>query len=115
LGQNPSLTPKRYGYAYDKLNRLTAGYYQNPLNPNNKENTETVDYDLNGNITHLYRTSVTEYGNTTATMIDKLEYIYGSAGSSNKLTNVTDYAYNSTGYEGGGQQIPWVGIIFGGF
>ncbi|BEV03441.1 hypothetical protein [Chryseobacterium gambrini] len=22
--------PKRYGYAYDKINRLTAGFYQNP-------------------------------------------------------------------------------------
>jgi len=24
IGYNPSLTPKRYSYAYDKLNRLTA-------------------------------------------------------------------------------------------
>jgi hypothetical protein len=50
LGANPSLTPKRYGYAYDNLNRLTAGYYQNPNNPYSKENTESLDYDLNGNI-----------------------------------------------------------------
>ncbi|WP_185116989.1 hypothetical protein, partial [Chryseobacterium carnipullorum] len=32
LGVNPSLTPKRYGYAYDSTNRLLAGYYQNPNN-----------------------------------------------------------------------------------
>ncbi|MDN4015363.1 hypothetical protein QX233_23210, partial [Chryseobacterium gambrini] len=70
--------PKRYGYAYDKINRLTAGFYQNPQNPNSKENTESLAYDLNGNITSLYRTSVLEYGNTTPTMIDNLQYIYAS-------------------------------------
>jgi hypothetical protein len=105
LGNNPSLTPKRYGYVYDGLNRLTAGYYQNPQNPNSKENTESLTYDLNGNITGLYRTSVTELGNTTPTLIDKLEYIYPAA--SNKLTNINDYANNATGYEGGGQEIKY--------
>ncbi|GAA4161054.1 DUF6443 domain-containing protein [Chryseobacterium ginsenosidimutans] len=107
IGNNPSLTPKRYGYAYDKLNRLTAGYYQNPQNPNSKENTELLDYDLNGNITNLYRTSVTEYGNTTPTLIDNLGYVYASGGNSNKLTNINDSAYNATGYEGGGQTIDY--------
>ncbi|GAA4152016.1 DUF6443 domain-containing protein [Chryseobacterium ginsenosidimutans] len=107
IGNNPSLTPKRYGYAYDKLNRLTAGYYQNPQNPNSKENTESLDYDLNGNITNLYRTSVTEYGNTTPTLIDNLGYVYASGGNSNKLTNINDSAYNATGYEGGGQTIDY--------
>ncbi|WP_449400989.1 DUF4329 domain-containing protein [Chryseobacterium wanjuense] len=102
-GVYPSLTPKRYGYSYDKLNRLTAGYYQNPNNPYSKENTESLGYDLNGNITNLYRTSVVEYGNTTATLIDNLQYIY--AGSDNKLTNINDNANNYTGYEGGGQEI----------
>jgi RHS repeat-associated protein len=105
LGVNPSSTPKRYGYVYDGLNRLTAGYYQNPLNPTSKENTESLSYDLNGNISSLYRTSVVEYGNTTATMIDNLEYIYETANKSNKLTNINDYAYNYTGYEGGGNTI----------
>ena len=46
IGANPSTTPKRYGYAYDKINRLTAGFYQNPQNPNSKENTESLAYDL---------------------------------------------------------------------
>jgi RHS repeat-associated protein len=107
FGVNPSITPKRYGYAYDKLNRLTAGYYQNPQNPNSKENTESIDYDLNGNIINLYRTSVIEYGNTTPTLIDRLEYMYSNANKSNKLTNINDYSYNSTGYEGGGQEIDY--------
>ncbi|MCJ8155763.1 hypothetical protein MKJ01_18575, partial [Chryseobacterium sp. SSA4.19] len=106
LGQNPSLTPKRYGYAYDKLNRLTAGYYQNPNNPNSRENTESIDYDLNGNITNLYRTSVIESGNT-ATTIDRLEYSYDSGNKSNRLTSIKDLQNNPTGYEGGGATIPY--------
>jgi len=98
LGVNPSSTPKRYGYAYDNLNRLTAGYYQNPNNPNSKENTESLDYDLNGNITNLYRTSVISYGTNTATVIDNLSYAYAEGG--NKLTGITDISQNQTGYEG---------------
>lgn len=104
-GNYPSLTPKRYGYAYDGLNRLTAGYYQNPMNPNSKENTESLTYDLNGNITNLYRTSVIESGTNTATVIDNLEYIYESTNKSNKLTNINDHTNNYTGYEGGGNKI----------
>ncbi|WPO81510.1 hypothetical protein SD427_12130 [Chryseobacterium sp. JJR-5R] len=105
IGNNPSLTPKRYGYVYDRLNRLTAGYYQNPNNPNSNENTESLGYDLNGNITSLYRTSVMEYGSTIPTKIDDLEYVYASGNKSNKLTNIHDSADNYTGYEGSGQDI----------
>ncbi|WP_052352632.1 RHS repeat domain-containing protein [Chryseobacterium oranimense] len=96
LGANPPANPERYGYAYDGLNRLTAGYYQNPNNPNSKENTESLDYDLNGNISNLYRTSVMENGNTTATVIDKLEYTYAG----NQAVKIKDNSNNSTGYEG---------------
>ncbi|OVE59399.1 hypothetical protein B0E34_05635 [Chryseobacterium mucoviscidosis] len=102
--ENASLTPKRYGYAYDKLNRLTAGYYQNPDNPNNKENTESLLYDLNGNITNLYRTSIPEFGNTTATVIDKLEYIYDGK---NQVSKINDISQNPSGYEGGGNTITY--------
>ncbi|MDP9962289.1 DUF6443 domain-containing protein, partial [Chryseobacterium lathyri] len=94
LGVNPSSTPKRYGYAYDNLNRLSAGYYQNPNNPYSKENTESLAYDLNGNITSLYRTSVIG-GNTTATVIDNLQYTY----QGNRLTQLDDASGNPSGYE----------------
>ncbi|WP_353050449.1 RHS repeat-associated core domain-containing protein [Chryseobacterium sp. ISL-6] len=94
IGANPSLTPKRYGYVYDKLNRLTAGYYQNPNNPSSKENTESLTYDLNGNITNLYRTSVLQ--GTIATKIDDLEYTY----LGNQAISIKDNSGNSTGYEG---------------
>ncbi|WP_265130983.1 RHS repeat-associated core domain-containing protein [Chryseobacterium oranimense] len=101
VGVNPSLTPKRYGYAYDPMNRLSAGFYQNPLNPYSKENTESMDYDISGNIKKLYRTSVIGSGTNTATLIDNLEYIY----TGSNLNKVNDYAYNPTGYEGGGAAI----------
>ncbi|MGE8536937.1 MAG: RHS repeat-associated core domain-containing protein, partial [Chryseobacterium sp.] len=104
VGVNPPLMPKRYGYVYDKLNRLTAGYYQNPQNPNSKENTESIDYDVNGNITNLYRTSLVETG-TTATVIDRLRYSYAAGG--NKLTSIIDDQQNATGYEGGGNTITY--------
>lgn len=100
IGNSPSLTPKRYGYAYDKLSRLRAGYYQNPQNPGSKENTESIDYDLNGNITNLYRSSVIESGNT-ATVIDRLEYFYASGNKSNTIDHITDHQNNPSGYEGG--------------
>ncbi|SEW25316.1 RHS repeat-associated core domain-containing protein [Chryseobacterium wanjuense] len=96
LGVNPSATPKRYGYAYDKLDRLTAGFYQNPNNPYSKENTESLSYDPNGNIANLYRTSVMEYGGNTATVIDNLDYTY----LGNQAIKIQDNSGNSTGYEG---------------
>ncbi|MGH1517108.1 DUF6443 domain-containing protein [Chryseobacterium sp. JK1] len=104
IGNNPSLIPKRYGYAYDKLNRLTAGYFQNPQNPSSKENTESINYDANGNITKLFRTSTTGSGNTTPTLIDRLEYTYSNSNKSNTLKSINDYSYNPSGYEGGGQE-----------
>jgi len=107
IGNNPSITPKRYGYVYDRLNRLTAGFYQTPNNPSVGENTESLEYDLNGNITKLFRTSVLEYGNTTPTKIDDLEYIYSAQNKSNKLITINDSSFNSTGYEGGGLEIKY--------
>ena len=103
IGQNPSGTPERYGYAYDGLNRLAAGYYQNPNNPNSKENIESLAYDLNGNITNLYRTSVISSGTNTATLIDNLSYTY----TGNQATNINDLSNNFAGYEGGGRLIDY--------
>ncbi|MCJ7933150.1 MAG: polymorphic toxin type 8 domain-containing protein [Chryseobacterium sp.] len=96
IGVNPSLTPKRYGYSYDRLDRLTAGFYQNPNNPYSKENTESLSYDPNGNISNLHRTSVMEYGSNTATVIDNLDYTY----LGNQAVKIQDNSGNSTGYEG---------------
>jgi len=103
VGVNPPLTPKRYGYSYDSMNRIQAGYYQNPNNPYSKENTESLDYDLNGNINSLYRTSVIASGSTTATVIDNLSYTY----TGNQVIKITDDSQNFAGYEGGGGPITY--------
>lgn len=107
IGNNPPITPKRYGYVYNKLDRLTAGFYQTPGNPSIGENTESLEYDLNGNITKLFRTSILEYGNTTPTKIDDLVYTYSAQNKGNKLIAVNDNSFNPTGYEGGGLEIKY--------
>ncbi|WP_417431695.1 DUF6443 domain-containing protein [Halpernia sp.] len=85
---------RRYGYVYDGLNRLTAGYYQNAQNPSAKEYFEHLLYDSNGNITQLKRSSAVLPGNTTADLIDNLTYSY----TGNQLQTVADAQQNSDGY-----------------
>ncbi|WP_294319242.1 hypothetical protein [uncultured Chryseobacterium sp.] len=48
-----------------------------------------------------------EYGNTTPTKIDDLEYIYSAQNKSNKLITINDNSFNPTGYEGGGMEIKY--------
>ncbi|MBT2622609.1 DUF6443 domain-containing protein [Chryseobacterium sp. ISL-6] len=86
---------KRYGYVYDPLNRLTAGFYQKAGTESGREYFEKLEYDLNGNITRLKRSEGILAGNTTAEMIDNLKYDY----SGNRLTTVTEeQILNSKGY-----------------
>lgn len=84
---------RRYGYAYDGINRLKAGFYQTDANPYLKEYNEILDYDLNGNISTLKRTAGAISG--TSQTIDNLTYIYDDG---NRLTNVTDVSQNYNGY-----------------
>ncbi|WP_153395301.1 DUF6443 domain-containing protein [Chryseobacterium vaccae] len=85
---------KRYGYVYDGLNRLSAGFYQKQGNETAKEYFEIPEYDLNGNITRLKRSAALQTGSTAAVVIDDLRYDY----TGNKLTKVTDAQQNSSGY-----------------
>jgi RHS repeat-associated protein len=86
---------KRYGYSYDALNRLTAGFYQKSGSETAKEYFEKLEYDLNGNITRLKRSEGLLAGSTTALMIDNLRYDY----TGNRLTKVTEEQIgNSKGY-----------------
>ena len=87
---------RRYGYVYDGLNRLTAGFYQKDTNPSAKEYFEKMDYDLNGNITNLKR-SASLGGNTSAALINNMAYTY----QGNRLTSVNDIIPNFSGYIGG--------------
>ena len=86
---------KRYGYVYDGLNRLQAGFYQKAGTEASKEYFEKMDYDLNGNITRLQRSAELMTGSTTAMAIDNLRYDY----EGNRLTKVTEEQIgNSKGY-----------------
>ncbi|MCS3533062.1 DUF6443 domain-containing protein [Chryseobacterium sp. JUb7] len=85
---------KRYGYVYDHLNRLSAGFYQREGAEAAREYFEMLEYDLNGNITKLQRSENLISGNT-ALVIDKLKYDY----TGNRLTKVTEEQIgNSSGY-----------------
>ncbi|MDQ1856569.1 RHS repeat domain-containing protein, partial [Chryseobacterium sp. WLY505] len=92
---------RRYGYVYDPLNRLTAGFYQKDTNPSGKEYNELFAYDVNGNILNLVRTQGLLPGSTEAMVIDNLIYSY----TGNRLTNVSDAYLNSLGYPVGGNEI----------
>ncbi len=94
---------KRYGYQYDKLNRLLAGIYQDPEStvPETHANDEVLTYDLNGNIKTLVRTAP-GFKNRVA-VIDDLTYGY----EGNKVTNINDQSDNPSGYEGGQAWIPY--------
>ncbi len=82
---------KTYMYTYDDLNRLTHASYH----PGSKYSVD-IDYDLNGNITHLERhgellqQEKSSIGPpiiaTTVDLIDDLTYTYNG----NKLTSVSD-------------------------
>ncbi|GEN70165.1 DUF6443 domain-containing protein [Chryseobacterium lathyri] len=86
---------KRYGYVYDPINRLTAGFYQSSGNETGREYFEKLEYDLNGNITRLKRSEGLLPGSTTALMIDNLKYDYVG----NQLTKVSEEQIgNSKGY-----------------
>ena len=85
---------RRYGYTYDSLDRLTAGYYQPDNNPAGKEYFERTQYDLNGNITKLNR-SAQSTSEGVANFIDDLEYTY----TGNQLSLLKDYTNNSRGVD----------------
>ncbi|MPL56593.1 hypothetical protein SDC9_02079 [bioreactor metagenome] len=85
---------KRFGYVYDGLNRLVAGYYQPENNDSGKEYFERLQYDVNGNITELKRSGNIIVGYSTANLIDNLGYTY----TGNQLTKVVDTSGKSDGY-----------------
>ncbi|WPO90227.1 DUF6443 domain-containing protein [Chryseobacterium sp. HR92] len=92
---------KRYIYAYDPLNRLIAGYYQEPTTsvPVNHFYNEEIAYDPNGNITRLQRNM--KGNNNSSEYIDNIYYTY----SGNRLTSASDITQNFNGYPTGGNQI----------
>lgn len=96
-------TLRRYGYKYDKLDRLTDASYLEPLAtvPVNNGYGEFLTYDENGNIQTLKRY---QSYNNTAMLIDDLVY---SSYKGNQLLNVTDNSSNNLGYPNGGNTIAY--------
>lgn len=106
FGANEPL--RRYGYVYDGVQRLRAGFFQNGSNPYSKEYSEIVDYDLNGNILQLTRTGASVNG--TAEVMDDLKYSYINGGNQLDYLEETGKGNALSGYPlamGTGQQIKY--------
>ena len=90
---------RSYGYTYDALNRLLAGYYRKPnaniVDVNNYN--ESLTYDKNGNILTLNRNGGFDYPISTGNQIDELHYTYNY----NQLMKVTDATASSQGFNNG--------------
>ncbi|MXS72119.1 RHS repeat-associated core domain-containing protein [Flavobacteriaceae bacterium W22] len=87
---------KTYGYVYDDMNRLSAGFYQDETNPSLREHYEKVTYDSNGNIMSMKRTA--QRMGSTALLIDNLTYQYEGGNSSNRLQKVSEAVPLPFGY-----------------
>jgi len=87
---------KRYGYVYDSMNRLSAGFYQNDTNPSLREYYEKATYDLNGNVKTMKRTA--QRMGPTAMLIDNLSYQYENTNVSNRLQKISETVTTSQGY-----------------
>ncbi|WET50669.1 DUF6443 domain-containing protein [Chryseobacterium indologenes] len=94
---------KVYHYAYDKLNRLHQAVYREPYTtvPDKSFFNEEINYDLNGNITRLWRTG--KSSSNTALLVDNLTYDY----QGNRLLKVTDGTQNYSGYPVGGNTMDY--------
>ncbi|CAA9197339.1 hypothetical protein FLA105534_01583 [Flavobacterium bizetiae] len=90
---------RRYGYLYDKLNRLQDATYQTPSQTDNKNYFgENMDYDKNGNITRLQRMYMAGVlSDPYADPMDNLGYFYKD--NSNQLMKVTDTSNQPRGFK----------------
>lgn len=80
-------TNRGYQFLYDGLDRLkTAKYAEDDFSINEDRYNETMQYDMNGNITHLTRTGLMQTGGYGA--IDDLSMSYVG----NQLSTATDAA-----------------------
>ncbi|UUC44157.1 DUF6443 domain-containing protein [Flavobacterium cerinum] len=86
---------RKYGFAYDKLSRLTSSFYQKPESaiPVTGSYDEKVSYDKNGNITGIRRNGNLD-NPSVKIEIDQLDYTYNG----NKLKRVIDLSNNPDGF-----------------
>ncbi|GAA5035330.1 hypothetical protein GCM10011506_28000 [Marivirga lumbricoides] len=94
MTETETVLQNAYGYAYDRLNRITeANYFEGPGHtPSQKYQLRINEYDYNGNIKQLERRDIT--GNR----MDNLQYQYWS---SNQVQWVKDYSTNEAGFRDG--------------
>jgi hypothetical protein len=91
---------RHYGYQYDNLNRLLNANYKRIDNTNEDDAyNESLNYDKNGNITHLDRWSKVQEGYIN--QIDNLDYTYNSTNPSNRLMKVSDDTSSPLGFKNG--------------
>jgi RHS repeat-associated protein len=100
--QHKSSTAQKFGYEYDKLNRLARANHSGGLYDVSGNDGGNIGYDLNGNIESLKREK-------NGTLIDNLTYTYTSGrltrvedagttdGFNNGNTSGDDYAYYDNG------------------
>ncbi|QRA41366.1 DUF6443 domain-containing protein [Chryseobacterium cucumeris] len=90
-------TKRRYGFQYDKLNRLLKATYSKPTitTAPGEHYNESATYDINGNIKTMLRFGGTDNGNKMR--IDDIAYTY----SGNQLSDVWDSSGNGLGLDGG--------------
>ncbi|MDI1256714.1 MAG: DUF6443 domain-containing protein [Flavobacterium sp.] len=89
---------RKYGYKYDALNRLRSSVYQKPEGNNIVPHSydESMDYDKNGNIMHMFRTGEYDDNDGMNMPIDSMDYSYPTF--SNRLMKVTDYTNSPAGF-----------------
>ncbi len=93
---------RKYGYKYDKLNRLTNALYIKPgISSANSLPTgsynESVYYDKNGNITSIWRHGDLD-SDVDRIEIDRLAYTYDQG---NRLMRVSDASNHPEGFKDG--------------
>lgn len=88
---------RKYGYQYDAMNRLTHATYMRGSLVYNSYN-ENLEYDKNGNITHLQRNGGLESINDLPIVIDDLWYSYDS----NQLMSLQDDSNDPMGFKDSG-------------
>ncbi|MCU0384269.1 MAG: hypothetical protein MUF68_09420 [Cyclobacteriaceae bacterium] len=102
---------RKYGYKYDKLNRLREAVYQRPgaVNPVRRSYDESAQYDKNGNITLMKRNG--EFDDSTVVQeIDYLNYSYKP--NSNLLLQVVDVTENGNGFSNNDDYFPDEGVDY---
>ncbi|MDJ1502074.1 hypothetical protein [Xanthocytophaga agilis] len=97
---------RQYVYSYDALNRLKGADYTSTATTNELYSLQNMEYDKNGNITHLERYGAIAFNTsgkaTGFGLVDNLTYSYETgANQSNRLLAVADGSNNPTNGQAG--------------